>query len=88
MLRWNRGSRPAKSMPYALQTELASELQNEIDRLGTLLNRDLTHWLQPREEAAQEPRARRIRRFRGRSGGMMLALGGREARKHHDEEGK
>jgi len=59
LLRWNRGSRPAESMPYALQTELASELQNEIDRLGTLLNRDLTHWLQPREEAAQEPRARR-----------------------------
>ena len=59
LLRWNRGSQPAEALPYALQTELASEFRNEIDRLGALLDRDLTHWLQPTEEAAQEPRARR-----------------------------
>ena len=59
LLRWNRGSQPAEALPYALQSELASELRNEIDRLGALLDRDLTHWLQPTEGAARERREQR-----------------------------
>jgi hypothetical protein len=59
LLRWNRGSQPPEALPYALQTELASELRDEIDRLGALLGRDLTHWLQPTADAAREPREQR-----------------------------
>ena len=59
LLRWNRGSQPAEPLPYALQTEVVSQLQNEIDRLGELLGRDLTHWLQPVEDAPPEPRKQR-----------------------------
>jgi hypothetical protein len=55
LLRWNRGSQPAEAVPYALQTELAAELRNEIDRLGALLDRDLAHWLQPAADLAREP---------------------------------
>lgn len=50
LLRWNRVSRPAESLSPALEAEICANLRDEIDRLGALLNRDLSHWLQPRAE--------------------------------------
>jgi len=32
-----------------VQREIKAHFQNEIDRLGALIGRDLGHWLRPRE---------------------------------------
>lgn len=50
LLRWNRVSRPSEALPLTLQWEIRRRFQDDIEELGSLLDRDLTHWLQPRLE--------------------------------------
>jgi hypothetical protein len=50
LLRWNRVSRPSEGLPLPLQWEIRRRLQDDIEELASLLDRDLTHWLQPRLE--------------------------------------
>ncbi len=50
LLRWNRVPGVKLPVPLALQTEIKARLQDEIDHLGELIGRDLSHWLTPREQ--------------------------------------
>ena len=36
-------------MPIRVQRELRAHFRGEVDKLGELIGRDLSHWLQPRE---------------------------------------
>jgi len=47
LLRWNRTSGPAEPLPVKLQAEIARHFEDEVVRLGDLIGRDLSHWLQP-----------------------------------------
>jgi len=47
LLRWNRASSPPESLSPTLQVEISRHLSDEVEKLGSLLGRDLTHWLQP-----------------------------------------
>src|SRR3954452_14500158 len=47
LLRWNTVSPPAEPLPTALQTEIRHHFKDEIEHLGRLVNRDLSHWLRP-----------------------------------------
>ena len=49
LLRWNRIPLPKRPIPVAVQTDIRARLKPEIDRLATLLGRDLSHWLEVRE---------------------------------------
>ena len=49
LLRWNRIALPKQPIPVAVQRDIRARLKPEIDRLGTLLGRDLSHWLEVRE---------------------------------------
>jgi hypothetical protein len=51
LLRWNRITDMEKPVvPIAVQKEIRTHLQGEVDRLGVLIGRDLGHWLQPRAD--------------------------------------
>ena len=52
LLRWNRSSLPPEPLEPELKDELRRHLKGEIERVSTLLDRDLTHWLR-----ADEPRS-------------------------------
>ena len=52
LLRWNRVARPAERVSPHVQRQVRAKLKDEIDRLGRLLDRDLTHWLKPDDEKA------------------------------------
>lgn len=41
----NVTKRPRRPLPPALRAELVTDLAPDVERLGTLLDRDLTHWL-------------------------------------------
>jgi hypothetical protein len=47
LLRWNRTSAPVHPLPMALQREIAGHFKGEIEHLGELIGRDLSHWLEP-----------------------------------------
>jgi hypothetical protein len=49
LLRWNRLPERKEQVPRAVQREIQAQFQDEIDKLGSLIDRDLSHWLQPRE---------------------------------------
>lgn len=49
LLQWNSIPRSPERLSLALQREISDEFRAEIERLGRLLGRDLSHWLQPRE---------------------------------------
>ena len=49
LLRWNRIALPKQSIPIDIQADIRARLKPEIDKLGTLLGRDLSHWLEVRE---------------------------------------
>ena len=49
LLRWNRIPLPKRPIPVAVQADIRARLKPEIDRLATLLGRDLSHWLEVRE---------------------------------------
>ena len=43
------GRRGQIPVPLRVQREIQAHFQGEVDRLGELIGRDLSHWLQPRE---------------------------------------
>jgi hypothetical protein len=49
LLRWNKVADEKRPIPIATQREIKAHFQDEIDRLGALIGRDLGHWLQPRD---------------------------------------
>jgi hypothetical protein len=49
VLRWNRIPLPKRPIPVAVQADIRARLKPEIDKLGTLIGRDLSHWLEVRE---------------------------------------
>ena len=51
LLQWNRVEEPIEPIPQHLQDEIAARFQGEVDHLGRLLGRDLSHWLQPGRES-------------------------------------
>lgn len=57
LLKWNRVARPIEPLPIDLQLQICSQLCDEVDRLGQLLGRDLTHWLRPSDEHPPSPLA-------------------------------
>lgn len=54
LLRWNRVQAPTDPVPVHVQDEIRLYLQDEVDRLGSLIGRDLSHWLQPREGTSSD----------------------------------
>jgi hypothetical protein len=49
LLRWNKMPDPKRPIALSVQREIATHFQDEIDRLGMLIGRDLSHWLQPKD---------------------------------------
>jgi hypothetical protein len=47
LLRWNRVPDERRPIPMAVQRDIQAYFQDEVDRLGVLIGRDLSHWLQP-----------------------------------------
>jgi hypothetical protein len=56
ILRWNDAESPRDPISPDVQREIRVHFKDEIDRLGSLIGRDLGHWLQPREGVATAPR--------------------------------
>lgn len=50
LLRWNRIEAAKEPVPIHVQQDIRQHLHGEIERLAQLINRDLSHWLQPRHE--------------------------------------
>jgi hypothetical protein len=66
LLRWNRTSAPPPPVPLALQREIAEHFRGDVERLGELIGRDLSHWLQPsRERALATAEAKRVQPVTG-----------------------
>ena len=51
LLAWNRVSIPPEPLPTDLQVQLRRQLEGEVEHLGRILGRDLSHWLRPRGES-------------------------------------
>ena len=49
ILRWNDADNPREPISTDVQREIRLHFQDEIERLGSLIGRDLGHWLQPRD---------------------------------------
>ena len=49
LLRWNRLPLQKRIIPLAVQGDIRDRLQSEIDHLGRLVGRDLSHWLQVKD---------------------------------------
>jgi len=47
ILRWNRAPDDKSPIAWSTQLEVKAHFQEEIDRLGSLIGRDLSHWLRP-----------------------------------------
>lgn len=47
LLDWNKVDAPDEPIPPGLAQQIRLHFQDEIDRLGALIGRDLGHWLQP-----------------------------------------
>jgi hypothetical protein len=45
LLTWNRACSPPQPIAAELQSEIRRELAGEIEKLGSMLGRDLSHWL-------------------------------------------
>lgn len=50
LLRWNQVDDAKQPVPIHVQREIRRHLKGEVERLARLINRDLSHWLQPRNE--------------------------------------
>lgn len=50
LLRWNRIDDERRPIPAAVQQEMRDRFKGEVDRLGSMIGRDLSHWLQPRAD--------------------------------------
>ena len=49
LLRWNRTPSESRPLSIAVQQDLRNHLKSEVEKLGELIGRDLSHWLQPRD---------------------------------------
>ena len=49
LLQWNKVADESRPVPLSVQREIRAKYQDEVDKLETLIGRDLGHWLQPRE---------------------------------------
>lgn len=49
LLRWNKVPATKQPIPLRVQQEIRDTLRDDIDNLGHLLGRDLSHWLEVRE---------------------------------------
>ena len=49
LLRWNREPSRTRPLSIAVQEDIRNHLKGEMDKLGRLIHRDLSHWLQPRD---------------------------------------
>ncbi|MEA1071665.1 sulfotransferase [Sphingomonas sp. LY160] len=49
LLRWNRVPLVKQPIPVEIQQEIRDRLSGEIEHLGRMLGRDLSHWLEVRE---------------------------------------
>jgi len=49
ILRWNRIPMQKRPIPVGVQRDIRERLKPEIDKLGILIGRDLSHWLAVRE---------------------------------------
>jgi hypothetical protein len=47
LIAWNRVPASDAAVPLHVQHEIRERLRGEVDRLGELIDRDLSHWLQP-----------------------------------------
>jgi len=47
LIRWNRVPAPDLCVPLDVQHDIRARLRDEVERLGELIERDLSHWLQP-----------------------------------------
>ena len=50
LLKWNEVDNAKQPVPIHVQREIRRHLKGEVERLARLINRDLSHWLQPRNE--------------------------------------
>lgn len=48
LIRWNRLPDEKRPISVAVQREIREHFKEEIDKLSMLIDRDLSHWLQPR----------------------------------------
>ena len=55
LLRWNRVQQPDEPLSGEMQEEICQQFKDEIDQLGDLIGRDLSHWLRPGGKAAARP---------------------------------
>ena len=55
LLRWNRVARPVEAPTPALKNAISAYFRDEIELLGRLLDRDLSHWLQLSGQMAAPP---------------------------------
>lgn len=49
LLRWNKIADEKRPLPIEVQRAIQAHFQGEIDRLGALIGRDLSHWLKPHD---------------------------------------
>jgi len=49
VLQWNNIPDEKTPIPIGVQRDIKTHFQDEIDRLGQLIGRDLGHWLQPKD---------------------------------------
>ena len=47
ILRWNDAENPSEPIPPRIQQEIRIHFRDEVERLESLIGRDLGHWLQP-----------------------------------------
>jgi hypothetical protein len=48
LLDWNKAAAPSDPVPLEVQREIREHYRGEVDKLGRLLGRDFSHWLQPK----------------------------------------
>lgn len=53
LLEWNRIEQPARPLPDAIRRQICQTFEGEVERLESLLDRDLSYWLQPRDGSSR-----------------------------------
>ena len=47
IIEWNKVDEPRRPVPLPVQREIQAYFQDEVDKLGALIGRDLSHWNKP-----------------------------------------
>lgn len=53
ILRWNDAENPSEPIPPRIQQEIRVHFRDEVERLSSLIGRDLGHWLQPTDGSSK-----------------------------------